>query len=47
MGVQKSKVSSVHKFTRLFCKIQKKKKYIVMNKQFKMFKYITKFAHLV
>lgn len=47
MGVQKSRAGSVHKYTRLFSKIQKKKKYTVMSKQFKGYKYITKFAHLV
>lgn len=47
MGVQKSKASSIHKYTRLFCKIQKKKKYIGTSKEFRMFKYITKFAHIV
>lgn len=47
MGVQKSKASSIHKYTRLFIRVKKKKQKLIINKRFKFFKFITKFAHLV
>lgn len=46
MGVQKSKASSVHKYTRQFIRVKKIKQKITSNKQLKFFKFITKFAHL-
>lgn len=46
MGVQKSKASSVHKYTRLFIRVKKIKQTLTSNKRLKFFKFITKFAHL-
>lgn len=47
MGVQKSKSSSVHKYTRLFFKRIKSKKYLFISRNFNNYKYFVNFAHLV